>query len=117
MTSYYRFIGTITRSRNTTRTMGEPDFCDSYPQGARAEVNNAAQQAKEAFEAYALKLASKAGAIVKAEAHSLHNSLWADSDLVTHEADGRVQVWNTKTIVNCSKFGKLFFQFPTRVKK
>ena len=68
-----------------------------------------------AFEAYVVKLALKVGLnVVHASAFSLGDDLWHSSQLKAFTEDQAFTVWNTKTIVNCSKLGKLFFQFPTR---
>jgi hypothetical protein len=40
--------------------------------------------------------------------------VWGHSELIIQLADGSTEVWKTQTIVNCSKLGKLFNQWPSR---
>lgn len=41
-------------------------------------------------------------------------SPWIDSTITIKTNDNEVNVWHTKMIINQSKYGKLFNQFPTR---
>lgn len=79
------------------------------------EVRKARKMAAYQFEAYVAKLNTKIGDKVKTA--ELHGNPWVGSTLtVETEAKGR-QVWHTQMILNVSKLGKLFNQFPTRLKK
>lgn len=48
---------------------------------------------------------------------TLSGSPWTGSTLVVETKNKGMQVWYTKVIVNCSKLGKVFNQFPTRLAK
>lgn len=47
----------------------------------------------------------------------LDGNLWKQSCLRVSGASGRIVTFVTKTIVNKSKYGDYFFQFPTRVRR
>lgn len=111
----HEFLGRITKGKKFARSFGEPDICERDEPGIKREVERAKEMAALAFEAYAVKLALKIGPnVVKASALSVGDDLWMSSQLKAFTEDQDFTVWNTKTIVNCSKLGKLFFQFPTR---
>jgi hypothetical protein len=48
---------------------------------------------------------------------TLSGSPWSGSTLMVETKNKGTQVWYTKVIVNCSKLGKVFNQFPTRLAK
>lgn len=78
-------------------------------------VQRAIRDAGLAFEAYVHKLNAKIGD--KVLEATLTGSPWHDSLLTVQTENKGTQYWNTKTIVNCSKLGKLFNQYPTRLAK
>lgn len=116
--SKYRFLSEITTADKATRMMHEPDFCKADEKKIARALETARVLAGNTFEAYACKLAKKVGTdVVAADAVSEGNDLWQASTLQTYHADGTFTAWATKTIVNCSVYGKLFLQFPTRKRK
>ena len=44
-------------------------------------------------------------------------NIWTNAVLTVTTNDGEEQVWNTKMILNFSKYQKMFNQFPSRRKK
>lgn len=79
------------------------------------------EQTKEAasfeFDKYVAKMISKIGDVDSAElTHSFENNIWGYSVLTVVIA-GATQRWHTQQIVNTSKLGKLFNQWPTRLMK
>jgi hypothetical protein len=68
------------------------------------------------FDAYVIKLNEKVGAHTAAVLVDT-NGLWNDSTIDVTLASGKVERWNTKTIINVSVLGKMFNQFPTRLVK
>ena len=77
------------------------------------------EQTKEAasfqFDKYVAKMISKIGDVDSAElTHSFENDIWGYSVLTVVIA-GATQRWHTQQIVNTSKLGKLFNQWPTRL--
>lgn len=67
------------------------------------------------FEAYVAKLNAKINDPVLQAELSQVAGVWFDSDLTVVTQNKGTQVWNTKVIVNFSKHGKAFNQFPTRL--
>lgn len=77
-------------------------------------VKRERNQAGLDFDAYVEKLINKIGNATKVELiTSLHNP-WLGSTLKCTMTDGSVDLWETKMIINQSKLGTLFNQFPTR---
>jgi hypothetical protein len=68
------------------------------------------------FDAYVIKLNAKVGAHTAAVLVDT-NGLWNDSTIDVTLTSGKVERWNTKTIINVSVLGKMFNQFPTRLVK
>jgi len=79
------------------------------------EVGKVRRDAGFEFEAYVAKLNTKINA--KADKAVLEGNPWFGSHLTVYIKDREPQVWHTKMIVNRSKLGKLFNQFPTRLVK
>lgn len=78
------------------------------------ELEQATLDAEASFDAYVEKLTEKVGSGV-IDAHMEYvKGLWSNSNLTIYKADGIKEVWNTKCIVNRSKLGRFFNQFPTR---
>jgi hypothetical protein len=67
------------------------------------------------FEAYVVKLNQKINDTVLSA--TLTGNLWMDSKLTVATANKGVQVWNTHMILNVSKYGRVFNQWPTRLSK
>jgi len=64
------------------------------------------------YDAFVAKLVKKIGEVTKAKLHGNH--VWDYSTLIVTKPDGEVQAWKTQQIVNHSKLGKPFNQWPTR---
>ena len=74
-----------------------------------------AESAKAAYEDFVHKMITKIGKpVIDAK---LTGSIWTDATLTVTTNDGESQVWHTKIIVNTSKYGTMFNQFPSRRKK
>lgn len=77
------------------------------------EVLKVRRDAAFQFEAFVSKLNDKINDVtLKAE---LAGDPWIGSTLTVETKNKGTQVWNTKMIVNVSKYGKVFNQFPTRL--
>jgi hypothetical protein len=72
-----------------------------------------AQQAAEVeYDAFVAKMVEKVGTCTSATLSGSH--VWGYSLLTLTKADGSTETWKTQMIVNVSKLGKLFNQFPSR---
>jgi hypothetical protein len=85
------------------------------PAKVEEEVAKARKMAAAQFEAYAAKLNVKIGD--KVHTAVLAGNPWFGSHLTVVTENKGTQVWHTQMILNVSKLGKLFNQFPTRLKK
>lgn len=123
--AFYSSITTNDNERNNaeTRAMrarGEavgygntPNFVRYTEMCVTSMIQRARQDASASFDAFVAKLAQKNGAgVVSATVDRA--SVWNDSILTATFEDGSKKVWHTKTIINCSVYGKLFNQWPSR---
>lgn len=67
------------------------------------------------YDAFVRKLVAKIGPVKKARL--IGNHVWSYSTLVVEKAGKITEAWKTQQIVNTSKHGKLFNQWPTRKMK
>lgn len=74
------------------------------------ELSKANADAK--YTAYINKLIFKVGDCKSATLEGSH--VWGSSFLTIEKEDGVQEIWKTQMIINCSKLGNLFNQFPTR---
>jgi hypothetical protein len=73
------------------------------------------EQARADYMAWIHKMIEKIGKpVVSATATG---NPWQNSRLLVNTNDGEEQIWHTQMIINSSKFGKLFNQFPSTRKK
>lgn len=75
-------------------------------------VKEAQENAAFQYEAFVAKLNAKIGPVVSATLEGNH--VWSHSLLTVVLPTGEKQIWKTQTIINVSKYGKVFNQFPTR---
>jgi len=75
-------------------------------------LTNAEEDARESYMAWVYKMIQKIGKpVVEAE---VTGNIWVNTLIIARCNDGEEQRWNTKMIINRSKYGKLFHQFPSR---
>ena len=81
-------------------------------------IKDAKDDASVAFDKYVAKMIKKIGDVKSAEMTSVYNrNVWGFSVLSVINQDDEVSSWKTQQIVNVSKLGKLFNQWPTRKMK
>ena len=110
------FMQKITSPVKSCLNMHEPDYRTKNEDGAKSLIAQVRRDASFAFDKYVLKLGKKVGeekpfAVVTVTSE---NDLWFNSLLKLTEQNGEFETWKTRTIVNCSIYGKFFFQWPTR---
>lgn len=110
--SVCRFFGNLTRSRQPGWRMGEPQLVDLDSNKIRRFVADAREDAAVSYDAFIAKLEEKIGPCISALLTGNH--VWSYSILQVMKVDGEIERWKTQTIVNVSKLGKLFNQYPTR---
>ena len=78
-------------------------------------ANQEAQASGDSYDAWVYKLVQKIGKPVTQA--QVSGDPWTGSTISVTTNDGEQQTWNTKMILNTSKLGKVFNQFPTRKMK
>jgi hypothetical protein len=93
---------------------GEPCIVVRSDKGCAKFVQDAKDDADASYTAFIAKLEAKVGEHQRATLEGNH--VWGYSVLTALTADGE-QRWKTQQIVNISKLGKVFNQWPTRLVK
>ena len=115
MKARHDFAYSLVRAVKSSRRMNEPLLVEWCEEDVEYVVKTAAKDAALQYEAYVAKLIKKVGDCDSA-VMGFMNGVWYDSNLVVIK-NGTKEVWNTKCIVNRSVYGKVFNQFPTRLRK
>lgn len=111
--AYHTFLRHITVNTSTcSRRLTDPDIRVVDPKAIEIVVNLAEADAAAQYEAYVHKLEKKIGEVTDATLSG--DNVWSYSILTVTKADGTVERWKTYCIINCSVYGKLFNQWPTR---
>lgn len=107
-----RFYDGLTKCTAVSRRPHDP--CIVVIDNARVAkfIEDAKTDAALQYDAFVMKLEVKVGAHVNAVLKGNH--VWGRSLLTVTTAEGEVQKWRTQQIVNVSKLGRLFNQWPTR---
>lgn len=79
------------------------------------KVNEAREMAAIDYDSFIIKLVGKVGKCVDATIEGSH--IWGYSFLTVTKEDGSKEVWKTQTILNFSKYGLPFNQWPSRKMK
>lgn len=111
----YRFFHMICKSRQGSRRISEADFADVDAAMVERFVELSKSNAAAQYDAFVNKLVTKIGSVKSAVLQGNH--VWSYSVLTVVTASGETQNWKTQTIVNVSKLGTLFNQWPTRLLK
>ena len=108
----YKLFRSLTTWRKSSISMHEPEMADMDAAKAEEFVKEAKEDAAYQYEQYVAKLNKKIGPTKSATLEGNH--VWGYSFLRVVTASGEKQTWKTQTIINQSKLGKVFNQFPTR---
>ncbi|WCH25145.1 hypothetical protein [Aeromonas salmonicida] len=98
-----------------SRRMKDPHYRMWSPDSVAALVREARDLAAQQYDTFIAKLAMKIeqdGPVVEVFLTGSH--VWGHSTLTVIHADGSVHKWRTEMIINVSKLGTLFNQWPTR---
>lgn len=105
---------TDTTKHTRSRHFGEPHFVVHNPERVAMFIEQARDNASRTYDAFIAKLVNKVGDHQRAEL--VGNHVWGYSTLTVLTPNGE-QRWKTQQIVNVSKLGKVFNQWPTRLLK
>jgi hypothetical protein len=100
--------------RSSSIRHGQPCFVDPCQKGCEKFIQDARENADATYTLFIEKLESKVGEHVRATLEGNH--VWGHSVLTVLTPDGE-QKWKTQQIINVSKLGKVFNQWPTRLMK
>jgi hypothetical protein len=102
----------ITKVVSGSRRMNEPEIVEVIPEYVVKFIETTKKDAAEQYDAFVAKLIIKIGDVN--EATLVGDHVWSYSILTVTKAFGNTEKWKTQMIVNISKLGKLFNQWPTR---
>ena len=108
----YALYRELTTYESATGRINGPDYRRPCREARQRYLSQAAQAAADQYDAYIVKLETKAGKHTAAELDG--NFIWSYSHITVTKADGTTEIWRTQMIVNYSVYGKAFNQFPTR---
>lgn len=98
--------------RQCTGMVNEPDFVDISNEKIERFIKESRDNAAFQYDKFVAKLVGKIGDTKSAILSGNH--VWGYSILTIELPNGESQNWKTQQIVNVSKLGKLFNQWPTR---
>lgn len=98
--------------RDNTNRMYEPRYVVRCHEGVQNFIEDAGRNAAAQYDAFVIKLTKKIGTAKTAKLDGNH--VWSYSLLNVTFADKPAETWKTRSIVNMSKLGKVFNQWPTR---
>lgn len=110
--SRYKLFNSLVTYRECTHRPGQLAYADLDIEKVYRFIEETKKTAAEQYDAFVAKLVAKIGNV--SEAELLGNHVWSHSILSVKKADGSGERWKTQMIVNVSKLGKLFNQWPTR---
>lgn len=103
------------KERIAFRKRSDPDIRKQSKAKEKKWLEDQAKIAELNYDAFINKMVQKIGEpVVEA---TMKGSIWTNATLDVVTASGEAQTWTTKIILNFSKFGKMFNQYPTRKKK
>ena len=108
-------VEAIVAHAGVSRRISDPEIVSISAEKVERFVRDARENASASFDAYAAKLAGKVGEIRSASICGA--SLWDGSLLTVETEAGATQRWHTQQIINVSSLGKVFNQWPTRLRK
>lgn len=111
----YQLFSAITKWRETSYSSRDDIYADINPDMCAKFVERRKREAGEQYDEFVAKLIGKIGHVVQASLEGSH--VWAHSILSVVKVDGTIEKWKTQQIVNVSKLGKHFNQWPTRKMK
>lgn len=106
-----RLIESVTTYAKSSRSSREPNIRLKSEDKEASFIEAAKQNAGAQYDAFIGKLEAKVGE--HSEAVLSGNHVWGHSILTVTTPNG-VERWKTQTIINQSKLGTIFNQFPTR---
>jgi hypothetical protein len=115
----YKFVCSITAgddSKNSgSRKLNDPYFVVMSNAGIDNYLEMVARDAGSRYVSFVAKMVKKIGDVADASLEGNH--VWGNSILTITREDGSRERWFTQQIINVSKWGRLFNQWPSRKMK
>jgi len=108
----YNLYRSLVTCRQPTHRMGDPVIADINERKCAVFVENSKTIAGLQYDYFIEKLVIKIGPVKSATLTGNH--VWNFSILTVEKENGDIEKWKTQMIVNVSKLGTLFNQWPTR---
>jgi hypothetical protein len=102
------FLSSLTLAKSSR----ESNIRSASPEKKKSMMEAAAKNAHDSYMAWVSKIIDKIGKVVQSA--KMSGNPWNGSTLSVVTQDGESQTWHTKMIINVSKYGTLFNQFPSR---
>lgn len=110
--SYYYLVRELTIStRSGSRSHHDPDPAMMSTEGMAKYIVKAEEAAEQQYTDFIIKLIAKIGDCISATIEGSH--VWSYSILTVQKGEA-TERWQTHMIINVSKLGLLFNQWPTR---
>jgi hypothetical protein len=106
----------VETSRSAYQSDEKPHFVKKDPKGIALKIERAKDYAAAQYEAFVYKMVVKVGEHKAARLETIAG-VWGESFLYVTLSDDIVQKWKTQTILNCSVYGLIFNQWPSRIVK
>lgn len=107
----YNLVRTLTKALKSCGFMNAPEPCEMNSNGIAKFVKQAIENADFEYTGFICKMVGKIGACENATLTGSH--VWGFSILAVTKGDV-VEHWKTQQIVNVSKLGTMFNQWPSR---
>lgn len=105
----------VTKASRSSYGRGEPYIVHADQAKINHYIEMNVKGAEDAYRSFMEKMIQKIGKpVIDAK---MTGNIWTNATLTVTTDDGEEQVWNTKMILNFSKYNKMFNQFPSRRKK
>jgi len=108
----YKLFSSLVRSVKPVYRMNEPHYVEMDSVRVKRFIEQAKSDASRQYDSFVRKLVSKIGETIDARLEGNH--VWSYSLLTVVKPNGSMEVWKTQMIVNISKLGLVFNQWPTR---
>lgn len=109
----YLLVRKITKADRST--YGKDEFRQFSQEAEARFIEESREAAALEYEGFVLKMIEKITKFGNISSATIDgNHVWGYSHLTVELESGETQVWRTQMIINVSKLGKLFNQFPSR---
>jgi hypothetical protein len=110
----YKLFGSLTKWRKSSYSSRDPHLADVDSKMVAKFIQRSKESAAVEYDAFVVKLCRKIGHCKTATINGDHVWGWSFLKVSIVGGEPREEIWKTQQIVNCSKLGLLFNQWPSR---